>query len=733
MTQKKLIAAWELALRESGDPLASEREFGHLAERLTMVMLAGLTPSADAEQAGQRLGRLLAGAHLTAPRAVGQAMMVLAGYAPDVGDLYREGQLVRMQGGLAAGHAEAVQRILLAQQESIHRASAEARDAVAQALSDSEARWRTLVDQAPVGIAIADVEGNVLEVNSSLQRMFGYSLEEMRGIRVEEFTHPEDSDEVWDQYADLVSGDLDEFRSEKRYVRKDGEVVWTNLSVNLIRDAEGEPAFQVAVMEDITDRRLLQEKLRHEATHDPLTGLPNRVLFLQRLDKAVADPGPDDRISVLFIDLDGFKFVNDSRGHIVGDRVLIAVAERLSEAARSSGALVARLAGDEFVALLTGDAGPEDADFAPMRVAEDLLEALKQPLKVTGQLPVQVGASIGVVELAAAGANSAEIMQAADLALHAAKEAGKGRVVEHDPKRKAGQLTRFQVAMQLPGLVERGELALVYQPLIRLDDGGVHSVEALLRWNHPTMGSLSPDMFIRIAEENAAILPIGRWVLNTACADLAVSDWPAVNINVSVRQLYSPPFLDDIRRALDLAELEPSRLRVEITESVVMNLDDPEPVGVLDSLIDLGVRLVMDDFGTGYSNLAALRRLPWHELKLAGTFLEGTRSGRPWSATDQRVMKTLVDLAHSIDLLVTAEGVETAEQDAQIRSIGCDVAQGWYYAMAEPVSPAAVRPPAHHPARIDPTTAPTPVLNQTPNQRRNSPSTAPMNIIHVPR
>ncbi|MBT0773696.1 EAL domain-containing protein [Kineosporia sp. J2-2] len=711
MTQKRLIADWEQALRESGDPLASEHDFAHLAERLSSVTLAGLTPTADADKAGRRLGRLLVDAHLTAPNAIGQAMTVLARYAPDVGDLHREQQLVRMQGGLAAGHAAAVQRLLLAQQEAIHQASTAARDDVARALSESEARWRTLVDQAPVGIAIGDIEGNVLEANSSLQRMFGYSLEEMRGIRVQEFTHPDDTEDIWEQYADLVAGRLEEFRTEKRYVRKDGEVVWTNLSVTLIRDPDGEPAFQVAVMEDITDRRLLQEKLRHEATHDPLTGLPNRVLFLQRLDRAVADPGPDERIAVLFIDLDGFKFVNDSRGHIVGDRVLMAVAERLTEGARPSGALVARLAGDEFVALLSS--GLSEA--TPMRVAEDLLAALKQPLKVTGQLPVQVGASIGVVELAAAGANSAEIMQAADLALHAAKEAGKGRVVEHDPQRRAGQLTRFQVAMQLPGLVERGELALVYQPLVRLDDGEVHSVEALLRWNHPHMGSLSPDMFIRIAEENAAILPIGRWVLDRACADLAASAWPAVNINVSVRQLYSPQFVDDVRRALDLAELDPSMLRVEITESVVMNLDDPEPVAVLDTLTGLGARLVMDDFGTGYSNLAALRRLPWDELKLAGAFLESTRGGRPWNPTDQRILSTLVDLAHSIDLLVTAEGVETAEQDEQVRAIGCDVGQGWYYARAEAFTPST-------PARPGPGA-----------RRRTSPDTAPIPKIQSPR
>ncbi|GAA3640146.1 cyclic Di-GMP phosphodiesterase RmdA [Kineosporia mesophila] len=718
MSQKRLSADWEQALRESGDPLAGQ-DFAHLAERLAMVTLAGLTPTADAEKSGRRLGRMLADAHFTAPRAIGQAVMVLARYAPDVGDLHRERQLLLMQGGLAAGHASAVQQRLLTQQEAIHQAASAARDEVAQALSESEARWRRLVDQAPVGIAIGDIEGNILEANASLQRMLGFSLDDMRGMRIEQFTHPEDGEDVWETYADLVAGRSDEYRMEKQYVRKDGEVAWTNLSVSLIRDPDGEPAFQVAVVEDITERHTLQEQLSHEATHDPLTGLPNRVLFLRRLDRAVADPGPDDRVAVLFIDLDGFKFVNDSRGHIVGDRVLIAVAERLAEAARASGALVARLAGDEFVALLSSRLDEQ----RPMTVAEELLAALKQPLNVTGQLPVQVGASIGVVELAAAGANSAEIMQAADLALHAAKEAGKGRVVEHDPQRRAGQLTKFQVAMQLPGLVERGELALVYQPLVRLDTGAVHSVEALLRWNHPHMGPLSPDMFIRIAEENAAILPIGRWVLDRACADMAVSAWPAVNINVSVRQLYSPRFLNDIKCALDLAQIEPSMLRVEITESVVMNLDDPEPVAVLDTLVNMGVRLVMDDFGTGYSNLAALRRLPWHELKLAGAFLESSRAGQAWSPTDQRILQTLVELAHSIDLLVTAEGVETAEQDRQVREIGCDVGQGWFYARPAPVS--------HQPAaRRILTPKPTP-----PQARRNggAPNTAPMPTIQVRR
>jgi EAL domain-containing protein (putative c-di-GMP-specific phosphodiesterase class I) len=244
--------------------------------------------------------------------------------------------------------------------------------------------------------------------------------------------------------------------------------------------------------------------------------------------------------------------------------------------------------------------------------------------------------------------------------------------------------------MNLPGLVERGELGLVYQPLIRLDTGQVHTVEALLRWNHPQLGSLSPDVFVGIAEENAAIVPIWKWVLDRACTDLAASPWPGVNINVSVRQLYSPTFLDDVRRALDAFQLPASMLRVEITESVIINVDDPEPVEVLHALAGLGVRLVMDDFGTGYSNLAALRRLPLHELKLAGTFLQGVGPGQMVTPADYKILSMVVDLAHTLGLIVTAEGVETAAQDEQVRAIGCDIGQGWFYAAASPAQPSSL-------------------------------------------
>ncbi len=689
---KDRIAAWLEVLSGAGDPLVAGRDLSETALRLDELARAGFASTTAAEPAGEAIGHLLVEAHLTAPAVPARVIVLLARLArlarlaglagpfDPVAGSDRADRLAALQGAVAAGHATAVRLLLLDQQEAIHQAAITARDGAERALRDSEARFRTLFGQAPVGIGIGDVHGRILEVNDALKRMLGYSLDEFRSRRVEEFMHPEDAAEIWQDYEALVSGRLDEFRTEKRYRHKDGRVIWTNLSVSLVRDDDGGPVFQVAVMEDVTDRHRLQQQLLHEATHDALTGLPNRVLFLQRLDEALAEPDPRGRVAVLFLDLDGFKFVNDSRGHLVGDQVLTAVAGRLARTAEQNGALIARLAGDEFVLLLSG----REPGLRPLVVANEMLAALNRPITLEGQQPVHVRASVGVVELPTAGASAGELLRAADLALHAAKEDGKGQVVIHDPSRGARQLSRFRVAMNLPGVVERGELALVYQPLIRLTDGEVHSVEALLRWNHPELGQLAPDLFVRIAEESSAILSIGRWVLERACADLARSSWPSVNINASVRQLYSPTFVDEVRRCLDVDGLDPSRLRIEVTESVIMHADDPGPMAALRTLADLGVRIVMDDFGTGYSNLAALRRFPLHELKLAGTFLKGLGPDGAGDAVDIKILATLVDLAHSLGLVVTAEGVETEAQDARVRAIGCDVAQGWLYALPGP-------------------------------------------------
>jgi len=658
----ELAASWRQALAEAGGPLRDD-DVRSFADLLAVACASGLLDPGAVDAAAERAALLLLETRLSAPLACRAAVCALAG-AP-----------VELLGRLTARYVAASQRQLLDHQDALHHAVNGARDRAERALRASELRFRALFTEAAVGIAIGNLTGRIVDANPALTAMLGYDLADLRRAGRQVFAHPDDPPQLEQDYRALVAGERDSFRTEKRYTTRSGTVIWTNLTVFLIRSEDGTPAFEVGLVEDVTQGRQLQARMLHQATHDALTGLPNRSLFLQRLEDAAAGH-PDGRVALCFLDLDGFKFLNDSRGHLVGDRVLTVVARRLASVV-PEGALLARLASDEFVVLLTGPQPPR-----PLALARDLLATLDQPIDVEGQLPVTVRASIGVVEVAAGDAIATDLLRAAELALHAAKEDGRGTIVTHDPTRTARQLTRFEIATSLPGLVERDELALSYQPLVRLAEGGLHGVEALLRWRHPRLGDLSPELFVSIAEESSAIVPIGRWVLESACADLAENpQWPAVNINVSIRQLYSPTFVGDVRRALASSGVSPERVRVEITERVLLGTDDQLPLATLRALADLGVRIVLDDFGTGYSNLAALRRFPLHELKLAGTFIPATDSTDP---VDVKVLATLVGLAHTLGLDVTAEGVETAQQAALVRSVGCDVGQGWFYGTVAP-------------------------------------------------
>jgi diguanylate cyclase (GGDEF)-like protein/PAS domain S-box-containing protein len=679
----ELITAWERALTVGNVPASDLATLPLLASRLACATAAGLAAPEDAERAGAKIGQLLFDGGMTTPAAIQQAVLLLGEQRLNGSTESAWGVdldcLTRMQGAAVVSHGAATQQRLLEQQAATYRAAITARDQAEAGLSDSQARNRALFTDAAVGIGIGDIQGRVVQVNEAFRRMLGDSVEEFVDP-IEQLTHPEDPAGVWDDYAALTAGTIDSFTAEKPYRHKDGHTVWTHLTVSLARDADGKPLFQVAMVQDITERHRLQEELLHEATHDALTGLPNRALFLQHLDAATAGTEEDGRVAVLFIDLDGFKFVNDSRGHLVGDQVLAAAAARLAATAEAHGAMLARLAGDEFVVLTTGSAGQTHS----ASLADQLLDALDQPIQVDGQRPVNVRASVGVVELPVLDASAEDLLRAADLALHAAKEEGKGRVVAHDPTRTARQLSRFRIAMDLPRVEDRGELGLNYQPIVRLDNKEVHSVEALMRWHHPQLGRIAPDLFVGIAEESSAIISIGRWALQQACIDLARSPWPAVSVNVSVRQLYSRTFVQDVRRCLEVMELSPERLRIEVTESVLMQADDAAPVVALKDLADLGVLIVMDDFGTGYSNLASLRRMPFHELKLAGTFLEGLLPDRSADHVDLLILGSVVDLAHALGLTVTAEGVETQAQNARVLALGCDYGQGLYYSPATP-------------------------------------------------
>lgn len=440
------------------------------------------------------------------------------------------------------------------------------------------------------------------------------------------------------------------------------------------------------IARDTAERRLRdsESRFRHQANHDPLTGLPNRALFTERLRHAFSEAQAQARrLGICFIDLDGFKVVNDTLGHHIGDGLLAAVAQRLRQAVYDN--LVARMGGDEFVVLVENTNGTEDA----LKVAGAALAAFDAPIHIEGH-EITVSASIGIVERPATGTTPSDLMRAADLTLHWAKKSGKGRWALFDAERNERELAQYALTAAMPAALDRREFFLEYQPLVALADGALLGVEALVRWRHPEHGVLAPSRFISVAEETGLIVRLGLRALAHACKQ--ARNWldlgghtPFVSVNLAVRQVHDASLVGDVTSILDHTGLPPDRLQLEITESALMSTAD-EPVRALRALADLGIRVAIDDFGTGYSNLAYLRNLPVCELKVAGSFVESLRSPAqdPGRATDERILATLVSLAHTLGLTVTAEGVETAAQAERLRLLGCDAAQGWHFGRPGP-------------------------------------------------
>ncbi|SCE64360.1 putative bifunctional diguanylate cyclase/phosphodiesterase [Micromonospora mirobrigensis] len=680
-------SAWARAVRRLGFVPLSAAE----TERLLLAQTVRLAQAALAEPFSARpardVGRALVEAHLTEPgvldwsvRALGERFVPVV--LPDRGGPGGVADRVdALQAALAAGFAAALRDRTFSQQERIARSAWQARDAVEQALRDSEARFRAVFTGAAIGIGIAGIDGVIIDVNQSFADMLGYTIGELRQTNVAALFHVDDAAGMWELYQELIDGKHDTVRVEKRYHRKDGSVVWTDLAVSLVRHDDGRPRFTVAMIEDITERYELQQRLRFQALHDPLTGLPNRTLFFETLGHVLQAAPPDQPVGVCFLDLDGFKAVNDSLGHDLGDRLLVVIARRLADCVAAQGHLVARMGGDEFVILVrTG------GDGRAVAVAESALAAVAAPV-VIGDQQLAVSASIGIVECPAGETNASDLMKAADTTLYWAKAEGRGRWAVYDPERSARDIARSALAAGLPAALDRGEFVLHYQPIVSLLDGSMRAVEALVRWRHPELGLIGPDRFIGLAEETGLIVRLGAWVLERACRDAEAwwRSFPAarlvVSVNLAARQVEEPAVVEMVAGALATSGLPAELLQLELTESAVMGTAG-EPLRALHRLAALGVRLAVDDFGTGYSNLAYLRRLPIHSLKLAGPFVEGIRAGDadgPADHRDERIVDALVRLAHALELWVTAEAVETVTQAERLRALRCDTGQGRWF------------------------------------------------------
>ncbi|MEV0191473.1 EAL domain-containing protein [Kitasatospora purpeofusca] len=589
-------------------------------------------------------------------------------------------------------------------------------DPLLSALRVSEARLRAAFWDAGIGMALIDPEDRIIEVNPAFATLTGRTVGELARTHIHEIFDPEGMPHRL--FPALVHGERDRLRVEKQLKHREGRTVWSKVTVSLIRDASGGPLYTLALVEDITEQRRLGDRLEYQALHDPLTRLPNRTYFFERLDAACltadrstapppapapASPRPtagdgdgDDgpRIGVCYLDLDGFAAINETLGHHIGDQLLIAVATRLRRGFTSHGSqLVARMGGDEFAVLVTDSRGSDQLTDLAARI----LEALERPFDVAGHRLV-VTASVGVVERSVQETTPTDLVKDADATLYWSKADGRARWTLYDPDRGAHQLTRQLLATALRPALERGEFTIEYQPLVGLADGAVHGAEALVRWRHPRYGTLSPDRFIPLAEESGAIVPLGKWVLEESCRQARrwLTEFPEtetfVSVNLAARQIWDSDVVADVAQALERTGLPARLLQLEITESALLG-PGGRPLQALQALADMGVRIAIDDFGTGYSNLAYLSRLPVHVLKLDGTFIEGFRDPSPTgsraepsgfgarrSDADEQIVGAMVQLAHTLGLTVTAEGIESAAQAERLRLTGCDTAQGWYFA-----------------------------------------------------
>jgi len=701
---------------------------------------------------------------------------------------------------LAAGFLHTSRRTLLAEQESIRKALLTARQQTQDALEASEARFRAVFEAAAVGMGVGGVDGRILNVNRALQIMLGYSPDEMRRMNVGHLTHPNDTASVWELYQALIEGKHDSFQTEKRYFRKDGGTIWCNLTVSLVRDAEGAPQLQIAMMENITERKRVEEALQqsearfralvqnasdvitildadgtirylspaiervfgyeedellgrhafdlvhledlplataafqaalddptltptvefrfrhkdgswrwlevigtnlladpavggfvvnsrditerkeaarrlwHQAHHDPLTGLPNRALFMDHLDRALSEQ-ESGTVAVFFLDLDGFKVVNDSLGHENGDRLLVAAAERLSSCLRN-GEMLSRFGGDEFTLLQKRMTEASEA----IRTAERLLTALEAPFTSNGQQLV-VTASVGMVLSSLDVSTSTDLLRAADVALYRAKAIGKGGGALFDVTQDASALARLDQETALRHALELGELRLHYQPQVALMTDRVLGVEALVRWQHPTAGLLPPAAFIPLAEETGLIVSLGEWVLREACRqgmawrerspDAGMLD---MCVNISLVQVQHPDLVRQVERVLHETGFPPGQLLLEITEQGLV--EDTEATDcTIEALKALGVRLAIDDFGAYQAGLGYLRRWPMDVLKLDRRLVADLdRDER-----SRAIVAAVVGLAQSLGMKVTGEGIETAEQLAKLRELGCDQGQGFIF------------------------------------------------------
>jgi diguanylate cyclase (GGDEF)-like protein len=718
--RRAIVDSWRSAIAgTSFTPLTAAQTRSKLAELTDQVITLLLSETLDRREA-REIGSALANMHYLSPEALSRTQEVLAlqlleGIPPEGGGGLQR-RLATLLAEIAAGFFGEARNTILREQERTRAAHLIERRRAEQALRKSEASLAEAQQIAHLGHWDYDWVSNTLYWSEEIYRIFGVTKEEF-GATFEDFfrfVHPEDLGLLQQAGGEALGGGP--ISMEHRIVRPDGEVrmVHQRLRYILAEDRSpledrveqlgseeeaseakqyltsilrmanqytgdrlvGRPVRVMGTVQDVTERKALENRLEHQALHDPLTDLPNRILFLDRLREALGrDKRREGKVTVLYLDLDNFKLVNDSFGHTVGDRLLTRIASRLRTCVREQD-VVARFGGDEFTFLVEDTAGRAGN---ALLVAERITQKLRAPFQIENQ-EVFISACIGIASSVSEEDRPEDLLRNADTAMYRAKATSKSTYEVFEPSMSVNALEQLRLAGDLRRAIERKEFTIYYQPVIEIATGKLAGMEALLRWEHPERGLLLPTEFLPLAEESGLIIPLGQWVIDEVCHQTRLwqeqrgsASHLRVSMNLSARELQHPMLVQSIIDGLRRHGPDPKGLELEVTENVAMEYEDVFS-STLKKLKDLGVALAVDDFGTGYSSLSHLYHLPIDALKIDKSFIEGLDE----DPKAKKIIATTVSLARTLDLKVVAEGVKTTEQLAYLQELRCELAQGDY-------------------------------------------------------